>query len=50
MSTFKKTEEKNAKSTALLNEKFDMYFQYVKSLEQHLGDNENQTKANKTKN
>ena len=45
-SSVRKLEEANSTSTALLKEKFDVYLQYIKSFEQHLGGIEDQTKAN----
>lgn len=45
-STIKKIEEKHVKSTALLNEKFDVLLHYVKRLDQRLAGIEDQTKAN----
>ena len=45
-SSVRKLKEANSTSTALLKEKFDVYLQYIKSFEQHLGGIEDQTKAN----
>ena len=45
LSTIKTIEEENAKNTAMLNRKIGELVHHVKSLEQRLGDTEDQTKA-----
>ena len=45
ISTIKTIEEENAKNTAMLNRKIGELVHHIKSLEQRLGDTEDQTKA-----